>query len=408
MNSLYNEKMEALISAALMDGVLTEKEKQVLFKKAQEQGIDLDEFEMVLDARLVELQKAEQEKAEKKAAEKSAAPKSQRATDVRKCPVCGCVVPAFAEDCPDCGHHFSSFETTAAAKELEAKINQVYAEAEEQKNVLLEERLQISRQVEIARKEIMKKYGTREEEITAQYQSKGSGGFFSDIADNIKESYKKDKNQKAMDTELKRASMPLESIDEQIKDIDNKIPGRVSAVVMAFPIPTSKADLFEFLTTMKARGFRGKYKEALNKAETLFATDPLFAKFIQERKDAIIAIDARLSNLSSQLAIQEKKYEKSREWEEVGPVIITIIGLFIIIADIVAFASILEWAWWAILLINIPIVAVVAGLCLALCSALFGDKGERNYTGAEHPMLSAIKKTKAEITAAQQERKELI
>ena len=70
MDSLYNEKMEALISAALMDGVLTEKEKQVLFKKAQEQGIDLDEFEMVLDARLVELQRKEQEMAEKKAAEK--------------------------------------------------------------------------------------------------------------------------------------------------------------------------------------------------------------------------------------------------------------------------------------------------------------------------------------------------
>ena len=56
---MYNEKIEALIKAALADGVLTEKEKQVLFKRAQEQGIDLDEFEMVLDARLIELQKAE-------------------------------------------------------------------------------------------------------------------------------------------------------------------------------------------------------------------------------------------------------------------------------------------------------------------------------------------------------------
>ena len=58
---MYNEKIEQLINAALADGVLTEKEKQVLFKRAQEQGIDLDEFEMVLDARLVELQKAEKE-----------------------------------------------------------------------------------------------------------------------------------------------------------------------------------------------------------------------------------------------------------------------------------------------------------------------------------------------------------
>lgn len=56
---MYNEKLEALITAALADGVLTEKEKQILFKKAEAMGIDLDEFEMVLDARLVELKKKE-------------------------------------------------------------------------------------------------------------------------------------------------------------------------------------------------------------------------------------------------------------------------------------------------------------------------------------------------------------
>ena len=56
---MYNEQIEALISAALADGVLTEKEKQILFKKAESMGIDLDEFEMILDARLVELKKKE-------------------------------------------------------------------------------------------------------------------------------------------------------------------------------------------------------------------------------------------------------------------------------------------------------------------------------------------------------------
>lgn len=49
---MYNEELEALISAALADGVLTEKEKQILFKKAEAIGIDLDEFEMVLAGRL--------------------------------------------------------------------------------------------------------------------------------------------------------------------------------------------------------------------------------------------------------------------------------------------------------------------------------------------------------------------
>ena len=83
---MYNEKLEELIDAALADGVLTEKEKQVLFKKAQEMGIDLDEFEMVLDSRLVKIKKSEEEKAQ------SSAPKSNKLGDVKKCPACGAIV----------------------------------------------------------------------------------------------------------------------------------------------------------------------------------------------------------------------------------------------------------------------------------------------------------------------------
>ena len=109
---LYEERIEALISAALADGVLTEKEKQVLFKRAQAEGIDLDEFEMVLDARLVELQKAEKTKTE------ASAPKSNKYGDVRKCPVCGAMIPALAGVCPECGYEFSGIEANSSSKQL--------------------------------------------------------------------------------------------------------------------------------------------------------------------------------------------------------------------------------------------------------------------------------------------------
>lgn len=102
---MYSEKIESLISAALADGVLTEKEKQVLFKRAQEEGIDLDEFEMVLDARLVELEKAEKEKAQK------SAPKSTKLGEIRKCPQCGAVIGTFQMVCPECGYEFNNVET---------------------------------------------------------------------------------------------------------------------------------------------------------------------------------------------------------------------------------------------------------------------------------------------------------
>jgi len=57
---MYNEELEKLIEMALIDGVLTEKKKQILFKKAESFGIDLDEFEMVLDAKVFEKQQQPQ------------------------------------------------------------------------------------------------------------------------------------------------------------------------------------------------------------------------------------------------------------------------------------------------------------------------------------------------------------
>jgi hypothetical protein len=51
-SGMYDASLEKLIDIALADGVLTEKERKVLFKKAESLGIDLDEFEMVLEARM--------------------------------------------------------------------------------------------------------------------------------------------------------------------------------------------------------------------------------------------------------------------------------------------------------------------------------------------------------------------
>lgn len=53
-----NAELEKLIDLALADGQLTEKEKQILTRKAKEFGVDEDEFEMVLEGKLHLAQKA--------------------------------------------------------------------------------------------------------------------------------------------------------------------------------------------------------------------------------------------------------------------------------------------------------------------------------------------------------------
>ncbi len=116
---MYNEKLEELIDAALADGVLTEKEKQVLFKKAQEMGIDLDEFEMVLDSRLVKIKKSEEEKAQ------SSAPKSNKLGDVKKCPACGAIVQTYLGVCPECGYAFENIGANSSTQELARKCEAI-------------------------------------------------------------------------------------------------------------------------------------------------------------------------------------------------------------------------------------------------------------------------------------------
>jgi hypothetical protein len=110
---MYNEQIENLINLALADGELTEKEKQILFKKAEAADIDLDEFEMVLDAKLFE-----KKQTLKAAAPSVAAPKSDKFGDVKKCPACGAIVTSFSAKCGDCGHEFSNIEANVSIEKL--------------------------------------------------------------------------------------------------------------------------------------------------------------------------------------------------------------------------------------------------------------------------------------------------
>lgn len=55
---LILEEIEALIQQYLTDGVLTDKERQVILRKAEGVGLDRDEIDLYLDA---EVQKIDQQ-----------------------------------------------------------------------------------------------------------------------------------------------------------------------------------------------------------------------------------------------------------------------------------------------------------------------------------------------------------
>ena len=403
--SLYGDKIEMLISYALQDGVLTDKEKQVLLKKAQAEGIDPDELEMVLDARIDKLKQQRATQSEEKL--KASDARSNRASGTRRCPMCGCTVPAFTEICPECKHHFAGFETTTAAKELEAQIHKVYEEAEARKSQLMAERTRIQRQIESAREAIRQRYANQMDAIDSERENGQDeslfGSLLGDMVDELKGAWQSKKMNYRMDTEIKKLSAPLHEIDRRIKEIDLSTERRVDAIVTAFPIPTTKADLFEFLTCMKERGYNHKYREALNKAESLFATEPLFAKFIQERKDAVAAIDKQLEDLKLTLQKRQKQEEQVEPKRKCLNIITAIAGLLLVIADILIFTLICDWAWWGTLLINIIIVPIVFFVCYLLTLTI-----DDNSDNEKRAIQEKIRKVETQIKQTISKRNELI
>lgn len=125
-DGLYNPQIEKLIDMALADGELTEKEKQVLFKRAQAEGIDLDEFEMVLDAKLHQINTGNNAQSMP-----NSAPQSNKYGDVKKCPACGAMIEAFTARCPECGHEFSNIAANSSIQRLFEMLNQVESESKE-------------------------------------------------------------------------------------------------------------------------------------------------------------------------------------------------------------------------------------------------------------------------------------
>ena len=100
-NNLIPEELNALIQQYLTDGVLTDKERQVILNKAEKMGLDRDEIDLYLDA---QVQKIEQQT--------DAAVRKQKG---KTCPFCGGSVPQLTDKCPHCGENI----TPEASKELQ-------------------------------------------------------------------------------------------------------------------------------------------------------------------------------------------------------------------------------------------------------------------------------------------------
>lgn len=98
---LIPEELDQLIQEYLTDGVLTDKERQVILRKAEGMGLDRDEIDLYLDAQVQKIDQAT-----------DAAVRKQKG---KQCPYCGGSVPQLTEKCPHCGENI----TAEASNELQ-------------------------------------------------------------------------------------------------------------------------------------------------------------------------------------------------------------------------------------------------------------------------------------------------
>ena len=105
--NLIPEELEALIKEYLTDGTLTDKERQVILKKAVAMGLDRDEIDLYLDAQVQKIDQAT-----------DAAVRRQKG---HQCPHCGAYVSQITDKCPGCGQYI----TPEATKELEEILDKL-------------------------------------------------------------------------------------------------------------------------------------------------------------------------------------------------------------------------------------------------------------------------------------------
>lgn len=102
-----NPELEKLVDIALIDGYISDKEREVLKRKAEKQGFDVDELEMILDGRLYEIN-------------------NQAKPKINKCPSCGEIISGFTRVCNACDYILN----TSGTENFET-LEQSFAELEE-------------------------------------------------------------------------------------------------------------------------------------------------------------------------------------------------------------------------------------------------------------------------------------
>lgn len=248
---MYNEELEQLILAALADGEVTDTEKKVLFKKAESMGIDLYEFQMVLDARIFEIKKKKEEEKAKATPQPQAS--SNKYGVVQKCPSCGAPISGFQARCPECGYEFKGIESVKSANQLFEMLQQ----------------LEMKKSKELAEFEHVKT--ERLNELSARHNS--GSGVLNAAVDIFGSGSRKERQDEEREDLIRELNKEADRIEKKIMD-------EKANVIKNFPVPNTKEDLLELLSMASSNAYDND--GVIGKEEEVWVqkTDQIYQKII--------------------------------------------------------------------------------------------------------------------------------
>ena len=262
---MLTRELEQLIQYALADGILTPKERAVLMKKAEAANVDLDEFEMILEAKLYEAKKAAA----------AAAPKaSNKEGEVRKCPHCGSPVSSFRTTCQECGHEFRNVEAIKSAAVLFEQIQNL--EMEKARELALHE-----------------SHKNKQLEALAKIQVNARG----------EDSSKRKKERDDLVEKFKEAEKAIEQ-----KFIKAKI-----SLIKLYAVPNTNQDLLEFLTMAAAAACRNDGDVGTEEEVWLQKTDQIYQKLLivaADDQETLKQATGVIASLIKRLPLKHKSFTR--------------------------------------------------------------------------------------------------
>ena len=237
-------------------------------RKAQAAGADLDEFEMILDAKLHEAQKT--------AATVAPKSNSNKHGEVRKCPACGAMVSAFSTRCSECGFEFNNVEANKSANTLFEKLQD----------------LEMEKARELAQHE-----ESKNKQLMALSERHNSGGTLTKIFANNGEAQNEERDDL------------IRTLEKGARQIERKYMDAKINMIKVFAVPNTKGDLLELLSMASSSAYDNDGVIGPEEEAWLQKTDQIYQKLVICAAGDNITLNQATNMIVSLIKRLPKKYK---------------------------------------------------------------------------------------------------